>query len=286
MMAVLETPIGRMNIYDDSNHEELITFADKNGFKRAAQPRDYGRHPFGSLPFATFSFPKIDRSELPERIKEAHAKKTFSLYHHMARKVPILNQKNTNYCWANAPTGALMSARARAGLPVIKLSAASFAGPGKKFQNVGGWGGEAIGYMAQFGCAPDSLWPNAEINRKFYDGTRQVAEHFNIGQWYELNARDANDIIAAVLFGMEVCIGLPWWSHEVYLNALYWEKSLFANVVNSWDVTWETNGMTVMAEEKFVPGAQGEALAVSTVLMDGWQHDLKRIAHWSEGLAV
>lgn len=286
-MATLSTPIGRMNIYDDSNSGELITFADKNGFKLAAKPRDYQKHPFGSLPFNAVTIPKIDRATLPERIKEAHAKKTFSLYHHIARKVPILNQRSTNYCWANGPTGALMSARARHGLPTIKLSSASFAAPGKKYQNVGGWGGEAIGYMAQFGCAPDSLWPNHEINRKYYDGSRQSAEHFNIGEWYELNPRDFNDICWALLNGWEVSIGLPWWSHLVYLNALYWERnSLFANVTNSWGEDWESQGMVVMAEEKFVPGGQGEAIAISTIKMDGWQEDLKRVASWSEGLAV
>ncbi len=73
----------------------------------------------------------------------------------------------------------------------------------------------------------------------------------------------------------------------MFLNALYWERgSLFGNIVNSWGEDWESKGMVVMAEEKFVPGAQGEAIAISTIKMDGWQHDLKRIAHWSEGLAV
>lgn len=285
-MAVLQTPIGRMNIYDDSNHKELITFADKNGFKRSAQPRDYTKHPFGSLPFNAVKIPRMDRAAVPEMIKEAHAKKTFALYHHIARKVPIMNQRSTNYCWANGPTGALMNARARHGLPTINLSAASFAAPGKKYQNVGGWGGEAIGYMAQFGCAPDSVWPNAEINRKYYDDTREVSQHFNIGEWYELNASTANDIIWALLNGWEVTIGLPWWSHLIFLNALYWEKnSLFGNGVNSWGADWENNGMTVLAEEKFVPGSTGEALAISTIKMDGWQHDLKRVASWSEALA-
>lgn len=288
MVAFAETALGRMNIYDESNHSVLQKQAEKGGFSRGYTGRDYSKHPFGSMPFSTMPFKDIPRGEWggkDGRIAECNAKKMFSLHHHIARKVPIKDQARTNYCWINSVTGAIDNARARHGLPTVDLSSASAGAPGKKYQNVGGWTGEAIGYWAQFGGVPISLWPNADINRKYFDSTRQVATHFNIGQWIELYQKKFNQIATCLLLGFDVVVGLAWWGHSVRYNALVEiSHNVFGVVcVNSWGPDWENGGMTVLAEEK---ANADEANCVSTVLMDGWQHDLKRIADWSFSQAV
>lgn len=279
MVAFANTAFGRMSIYDESNAHTLVTASDKAGYARGYSGRDYEKYPFGSMPFATFPLPEIPRSEWSERIKECNAKKMFSLHHHQARKVGILDQGRTNYCWINSVTGAIMNARARCGLPNIKLSSASAGGPGKRYQNVGGWTGEALKYIAQYGLVPDAQWPNADINRKYYDGTRDVAAHFNVGQWFELDAKKFGQIATCLLMGFDVVVGLMWWGHSVRYNALVETGRNSFGVVspNSWGEDWENGGMCVLAEEK---ANADEANCISTVQLDGWQYDTKRIADW------
>lgn len=280
MVAFATTPVGRMSIYDDSNSKVLVSASEKSGFSRGYTKRDYEKHPFGSMPYGTFPLKDIPRAEWSERIKECNAKKMFSLHHHMARKVPIMDQSRTNYCWINSVVGGIMGARARSGLPTVNLSSASAGAPGKRYQNVGGWTGEAIGYIAKYGLVPHDIWPNADINRAHYDSTRDIALHFNIGQWFELDQRKFSQIATCLLMGFDVVVGLAWWGHSVRYNALVetGRNSFGVVAVNSWGPDWENGGMTVLAEEK---ANADEANCVSTVLLDGWQHDLKRIADWS-----
>lgn len=287
-MKKLNSPFGTFNIYDDEDTIELINQATAvDGYSRAhllsSDPdysvtgpysgRDYGQNPFGSLDWNSFSMPVIPRSDWPELIKEGNAREVFGIHHHKKNKVPILDQKRTNYCWMNGPVGAIMNTRVKVGLPNINLSSASAAAPGKNYRNVGGWGGEAIDYINKYGLAPHSQWPNAAIDRNYYSPTRAIAKHFGIGDWIELRAKNFDQLMTCLLMGWEVAVGYMWWGHLVFLNApvQIGRNEFGAICVNSWGERWENGGMTVLAENKATPD---EANAITTVKMDGWSEEV------------
>lgn len=286
MTSRLKSPdFGSFNIYDNSNANELIVAATKvDGFDRSGlilepnqelyggpyRSRNYHDQPFGTMDWGSFSIPTIPRSEWPELIKRGNENKSFGIHHHQRSKVAILNQARTNYCWINCVVGAIMNTRVKVGLPNINLSSASAGAPGKNYQNVGGWTGEAIRYINRFGLAPNSMWPNAAIERSYYEPTRRVAAHFGLGNWVELRPRNFDQLMTCLLMGWEVVVGLIWWGHAVYYNApVQIGRNEFGVIcVNSWGPQWENKGMTVLAEEK---ATADEANAITTVKLDGWE---------------
>lgn len=284
-MTMINSPFGRFNVYDDDKDIiKLITDAERvDGFDRShlksASPeyrhegpysgRNYNEHPYGDLPWNNFNLPVIPRSEWPELIKEGNKRETFGIHHHKKNRVPILDQMRTNYCWMNGVVGCIMNTRVKVGLPNINLSSASAAAPGKNYQNVGGWGGEAIEYINRFGLAPHSRWPNAAIERRYFQPTREIATHFGVGDWLELRPRNFDQVMTCLLMGWEVAVGYMWWGHLIYLNApVQIGSNAFGAVgVNSWGPQWENEGMTVLAERKATPD---DANAITTVKMDGF----------------
>lgn len=253
-MAILNHPeFGRFNIYDGSNDKQLITDLNK-----VAAPgytgRNYEKFPYGSMPWANYEVKPPPRSDWKEIIDRGNREKRWSLFHHRAKKVPILNQQRTNYCWMFAPVGALMDSRAAHGLPTIDLSPASAAAPGKNYQNVGGWTGEALGYIEKYGLVPTEQWPATAIDHSYYQKTREFTKPFNVGTWWELAPRDFAMVMAVLFEGWDVVVGLNWWRHAVrYAAPIYTGNSFGVIMINSWGGDWEDGGMTVLMEEKATP---------------------------------
>jgi len=172
-------------------------------------------------------------------------------------------------CWINAVVGAMMNTRACVGAHTVNLSSASAGAPGKNYRNVGGWTGEAIKYIRQYGIVPTSLWPNAAIDRSYFQRTREAAKQFNIGNWLELRPKNFDQVMTCLLNGWCVSVGLMWWGHAVYYNCpVEIGRNTFGVVSpNSWGENWENGGMTVLAERKATPD---EANVVTNVKLDAW----------------
>lgn len=268
--------LGRFNIIDDSNYRQYAADPDTKSL-RGYQGRNYERHPYGSMPWGSFSsrFGTIPRSEWKERIEEGHRKKTFPIYHQLAKKVPILNQKRLPYCWVYAVTGAIQSVRAMHGLPTKHLSATSAGAPGKNYREEGGWTGEAIRYILEYGLATIDTWPEAVNDRRYFRPSREEAANYNIGQWLELRPKNFDELMTCLLMNFPVCVGLLWWGHAVFYSAPVWEGGPGVIVDNSWDVTWENNGRSVLMEGK---ANADEANVVTSPLMN--TGDVQRIRDW------
>lgn len=289
-MANLNSPFGRFPIYDSANSHLLIRQAEAiDGYSRSAggggfgapyTGRDYSVHPEGSMPWGNFDFPLIPRHEWKERIEEGHAKKLFSIYHHKKRKVPICDQKRTNYCWINAVVGAIMNARARVGLPTVNLSSASAGAPGKRYRNDGGWTGEAIRYINQYGLASHELWPNAAIDRRYFNPSRDEAKEFGLASFFELPRRRFDYVMTCLLMGWEIPVGLMWWGHAVFYNApVNVGRDAYGVIfANSWGDHWENEGMGVLAEDKATPD---EANVVQTVPLNFYEPGNTAGESWS-----
>lgn len=242
--------VGRFNIIDEDNADRYAVDEATRHF-RGYTGRNYDENPYGSMPWGNFPLDVIPRSEWKDRIEEGHAKKTFAIYHHRRKKVPILDQKRTNYCWINAVVGAMMNMRACQNLPTIHLSSASAGAPGKNYANVGGWTGEAIRYIDEYKITPHDVWPNAAIDRSYFQKTREFAIH-DVGNWWELRPRNFDQLMTCLLNGFCVAVGLNWWGHAVYYNAPVMPGRGSYGVIfpNSWGYNWEENGMSVLAESK------------------------------------
>ena len=79
------------------------------------------------------------------------------------------NQANTNYCWANAPVHCLELTRMKQNQKLVRLSPASVAAPIKRFANRGGWGRDAIRWLADRGAVPVGSWPANSRDQKYYN---------------------------------------------------------------------------------------------------------------------
>jgi hypothetical protein len=245
--------LGRYSVIDSSSY---LRYADDSGTKdlRGYEGRNYSKHPFGSLPFGAIPFKTIPRSEWRDRIAEGHAKKTFPIYHQLRKKVPIKNQRRTPFCWINSVTGAIQSIRAVAGWDTIALSSASAGAPGKNYRSEGGWTGEAIGYIQKYGLVPEDQWPNDAIDKSYFRGTREVAELYGIGQWFELRAKNFDEVMTCLLMNYPVPVGLLWWGHSIFYSAPVYESGAYGVIGdNSWGPEWENEGRTVLMEDKATP---------------------------------
>ena len=270
MSSLIIPEFGRMNIYDDSNYKLLADDPTTDSIRQYSSA-PYEARGYGSMPWGSVDIPEFSRAELKERIEEGHRKKLFPLYHFKQHKVPILDQKRTNYCWVFAVTGALMVSRVQHGFPNVTLSAASAGAPGKRYQNVGGWTGEAIGYISKFGLVPANLWPQDAINNSYFSGTREIAKQFNVGKWSEMRPRSIGQVIASLYFGYPVTVGLNWWRHAIYYLAPYWDGGVKILFANSWGLGWENEGCGVLDEGKATPD---EVNCVISPKYDGEVYDV------------
>lgn len=283
-ISIPESPeLGRFNVIDGSN---FLQYADDPATRslRGYEGRNYHKHPYGSMPYGASPYPKIPRHEWQARIEEGHAKKTFPIYHNLRKKVPIKNQRKTNYCWINSVVGAIQAARAMSGLPTVALSSASAGAPGKGYQNVGGWTGEAITMIAKYGLVPETQWPNDAIESSYFRGTRAVAQQYNIGQWFELRRRDFDELMTCLLLNIPVAVGLPWWGHSVWYSAPIWDGGPGVIDDNSWGPEWENKGRSILMEEK---ANAEEANAISSAKLDGdYDKQMKRYADFYASLRL
>ena len=148
-------------VIGDANYQNFIDVTvDGQTALRGMRPRDWTRHPYGAVA-GTAPFPAdllIPENEWEDRIKEQESEQSSLEHIADARGIKVKNQQSTNYCWVNAPTHCVELLRAKQGQSFVELSPASVGAPINDYQNQGGWGPEAVAYIAKYGLVPSSLW--------------------------------------------------------------------------------------------------------------------------------
>jgi hypothetical protein len=203
------------------------------------QPRDWHVQPLGSAP-GSAEFPQHmlwPKETWKERIKELEAKKariSDVLRRACARaenKFICLNQNPTNYCWCYAVIHAIMAAREVAGEPFVRLSPFSVACLVKNYQNIGGWGSQALARIVQEGVAAEEFWPmerpgmssgersSANMNairngRQYLAGSRANAALHKVLEFWDLRPRSWEEMISCLLHPLPVASGRNWMGHE------------------------------------------------------------------------
>ena len=244
-------------VIDDSNFRDFINpIVDGEVKMCATLPRDYQKTPYGSVlcaPAATI--PVIPKSEWSARIKEMVEQESLLSNIWRRQGVDILDQDGTNYCWCFGVVSACLAVRAVNNLEYVKLSPASAAAQIKNFRNEGGWGMDAIKYIAANGIATQAQWPQAAIEKKYLTAevkadmmTRQIQE------WDDVGAGKFDLQMTYALLGIPVAVGYNHWSHEVcQLDPVEVEPGDFGiRIVNSWGENWSDKGMGIMRGSKAI----------------------------------
>jgi hypothetical protein len=193
--------------------------------------------------------------------------RTNSTLEHLIKRhgVQIKNQKRTNYCWIFGPTYAAEVVRALSGQSYLSLSPASGGAQIKNYRNSGGWGIEAIKWIAERGLVPSQFWPDTAIDRAHATAeNRERAMGFRSTEWYGFPDRDVRYVVSAILRRLPVPVGYSWWGHEVCSIGLAFSGGSLARlrIANSWDVTWGEQGYGWVEGRRMTPDD-----AVSPIVM-------------------
>lgn len=214
-MKTLQSLTGReVTLYDDSVHL-FPQFAKSGMIPRKHHPL-YAAYGSALPKMEDAGIALVPRSEWPDRMAEMDAKKMWP-----ADWItwPAKNQQTTNFCWANGPCGAAELIRVMQGLPYVELSAASVTCMVNGYVNRGGYGLDAVTYMAETGACPVELWPNCTIDRRLDTVASQaMRKRFRTYEFVDLPTTfDA--VVSALLNGFPVAVGYDWWGHEVFAVA-------------------------------------------------------------------
>ncbi len=243
----------KMFVIDDDTSSDLLYFAHLGrGLDLTGRPEGFA-YAGTADPFPDELL--ISSSDYQAIIEENTAKKTRLVDAIDQAGLPVKDQKQTNFCWANAPTHCTEIMIVKAGQPKVVLSAASVACPVNGFRNAGGWGKTALQQISNVGVVPDANWPNTAISRQYDTAeTKALAGNYRCTEWWALDNRNVNQVASCVLRGFPVAIGLNWWSHEVTVVDVVWQSGTIAWVIdNSWGPSWGTNGRGILQGNRMVP---------------------------------
>ncbi len=194
-----------------------------------------------------FDLPEIRRSEWQGMIEERKQRGRRIIDWCRRKKYSPMNQQRTNYCWIFAPTHGVEIARMLANEPKIRLSPAWAGSIIKGGRNVGGWGREAIRFLAESGTVPVSRVAATDQSRRNDTRTnRTIAKGYRVTDWMELRPRNLSQMVTTILSGYTVAVGYNWWGHEVLATDLDWIDNDVALIIrNSWG-GWGDYGFGVL----------------------------------------
>ena len=207
------------------------------------------------------TIPMIPEDEWRDRIRQQEKDKTriVDLADDLGMK--IRNQRNSNYCWAFGTCRSVEYALLQTGVNKY-ISPFSVGAPIKNFRNQGGWGDQALDYMARNGFNFDDEW-NAEggassISRRYYtDENRAKAKERKVLEYYKLRSGSGEgwkQLVSCVLSGVAVGVGYNWWGHLVCAVGLNTDLDLLID--NSWGPNWSSNGRGYLSgRRKYADGA-------------------------------
>lgn len=195
----------------------------------------------------------IPRSEWQARIQEMEQRKSRLSDLIRTFKLPMKNQKSLNYCWVFAPTHCLEIVRLQQNQPMVSLSPASAGAQIKGFKNVGGWGKEALEWIATRGVCPSAMWPDTSLDRKHLtDEMKAAALDYAVDEWTELVPRNLDQLVSMLLRRIPVAIGQNHWSHEVVCcDAVWLDGAIATRIRNQWE-GWGDDGFGIQQGSKIL----------------------------------
>lgn len=259
--------LGGSLIIDDSNYQAVVGdgYVDGQQMARGLIERDYNLNPFGSYAPTYDDRETIPRSDWDAMIQEQEETQSTLTHIHEYYKLPVLTQEQLPYCWIFGVGGAMMTARAAAGLSMRHLSPAATGAKIKNYARVGGWAGQAIEGIEKWGMPEVKYWPEAALDRR-YDTPemRENALQYKILKFAELPQQSFDALVTSLLLRRPTTMALMWWGHLVYgLRPVVIERGHYGvEIMNSWRRTWGNNGKAVLAENKATPH---EAISVRAV---------------------
>ena len=252
---------------------KIITdFRPPKGFGTGLESRDYSVFPQG-FAAGPFRLPLIDRSEIPDRIREKEkARAGLKFIREICGPggglMPATNQGRTKYCWMYAVVTAVLFQRGYQGQPYESLSGTGPAAKVKNYRNQGGWVGEGIEYIVEHGIPREADIPQG------MDGLRkdlvempevwERAKQFRVVEWMELERGNLDQFATCLLLDIPVACEYMSMGHAMCAYSLTkWDGRNFEHdVLNSWGPNWGTKGAGRMAGRSGIPSGMVAPLAV------------------------
>jgi hypothetical protein len=231
-----------------------------DGMSKGLEPRPVA---YGNLSFAApWAVSPLTPAELKEQIAFQKANKTGLIARSKSAGVGIKSQARTNYCWAFGTIRMVELTRLQMGEEHVPLSPASVACLIKNYSNRGGWGGECLEGIAKWGIAPESLWPQAAIDRKYDNAeSREARKAFNVMDFVDV-PEDFYAVMTLLVRGLPCGVAFNWWGHLVCaVEADVVNGQLGYWVDNSWNTTWGTGG------RGFITGSKADPSEAYSVLV-------------------
>ncbi len=218
----------------------------ERGLDLSARPNadDYG---YGA---AADPFPAewlIPESEWQARIQELEERKSRLSDIAELAGLTDTDQNGLNYCWIASPCYANELVGVSMNQPLKRLSHASAGARIKNFRNVGGWGKEALDFLAEHGCNLDADWPKNSLDRKYLNSANiEKAKLNRVTEWVECQPRNLKQIVSCLLRRVPLCGGFNWWGHEVTLSDVLWlDGTVAIRIRNQW-AGWGTKGYGIL----------------------------------------
>lgn len=279
---------GEVLIHSGNWQQFIDPTVDGEVKKCGTKPRDWARHPVGSMLGAPLSaVQKIPRSDwaklLDEQTKAKARCSDVRLRGNAGQPIPSRDQNGKGYCWAHSTTSACLVSRAIAGLPYADLSAFAIACMIKGFRDEGGWNGESMKFAQEKGIPTSKTWPQQSMSRSNDNpNTWAEAALYKETEWEDIPEGDFDLQATYSLLGIPYALDLNWWSHSICgldlvsgassfnaglcraesgkLQTLQefeaeWEVHIYGDawgsrIWNSWADSWSDRGMGTLTESK------------------------------------
>lgn len=249
------TQFGNLPVISNDNAAQFIDPLVA-GHRRlcSLKPRDRAKYPEGGCGFAALRpFQQYDKPTLLQMIKRQAAAKSDIPSILDAKGVPVKDQDGIPYCWIYATTHTVEIMYAVQGDGYVPLSATAAGAMITGGVSRGGYGAEAIDFLANHGTCREQDWPEHQISLRYRNAkVDEMCKQSIISDWGELPSGNLDQLAAAVINGFPVSIGLPWWGHQVTIIGLV---ILPGDVIgflfnNSWSMQWGDNGRGILTPDK------------------------------------
>lgn len=213
---------GGVIVIDDSNYEQYANPILDSGYSitgYAPKPDDFESGVCSAFP-QELLIPEVEWKERYEEIKAKNRLlSTFCKWATAKLGVKWLNQNPTNYCWCYAVVQIVMLLKLLQNDTYRRLAPASVACLIKDFQNVGGWGSEALEFISTDGVADEEHWPQPTAmeaikqGRKYVESSRDNASLTKIKAWWRI--KTLNEKMSCLLRRIPVASGYLRIGHEM-----------------------------------------------------------------------
>lgn len=184
---------------------------------RGYERRDRSVDPEGGFA-KKYTIPTMTVAELKEVFEERERKKLRIFDRMKQAGAPPLYQYSFSNCWANGIVDAIQCAEVLSGRKHVPLSATSVSGPVKGYQDVGGWGIEALKYAASDGVAEQKFWPANSLSKSNDNAASRAsrAKHKVLpNSWIDLPAEDWLAVFTCLARGFPCSLAHMEWQHLV-----------------------------------------------------------------------